>query len=352
MKKIDRREFLKASAGTALVALAPSILTGCGDSQTGSKRTGAAADLHMHLMRQKTADRLIRVLGRSEIYGRPIIESNGRLLISHLNSIGASKAFALSAAYIWGSLQLPPDEEYEEAKAENNWAVAQAAEYPGRLVPFFSVYPLAAYALDELERCKRDLKLSTMKVHFGGTAQINLQDQDHLRRIKALFAKAASLDIRVVIHFRNDLDFGAEDAQIFIDEILAPHPTLKVQLAHLGSNGGFDDVMEEVFGTFIQTFEENPALRKERLFFDLSVVILQKDQVMPDGTVWREATTPAQCARMAEMLRRWGLENILWGSDFFMADPLEFVSLTRNMLPLAADEYNVIMSNTGDSFLT
>ena len=87
MKKIDRREFLKTSAGAALLAMAPAILTGCGDSQTGSKRSGTAADLHMHLMRQETADRLISILKKSDIYGRPIIESNGKLLISHLERL-------------------------------------------------------------------------------------------------------------------------------------------------------------------------------------------------------------------------------------------------------------------------
>jgi predicted TIM-barrel fold metal-dependent hydrolase len=359
VKKINRREFLKASAGTAFLVMAPGVLTGCADSQNSLNRIGAAADLHMHLQRQKMADRMINVLGRSDIYGRPIIESNGKLLISHLDGIGASRAFAFSAAYIWGAPllaspefpRLPVDEEYEEVKAENDWAAAQAAEYPDRLVPFFSVHPFADYALDEIERCKRDLNLSTMKLHFGGS-MVSLQDAEQLPFIKGVFTKAASLNLRVVIHFRNDdPDFGVEDARIFIDEILAPHPDLKVQLAHLGSNGGFDDVTADVFGTFIQTFARNPRLRKERLFFDLSFVILQKDQVLPDGTLWRKATTHEECRRLAAMVRSWGIENILWGSDFFMADPSEYVSFTRQMLPLAGDEYNVIMNNTGNAFL-
>lgn len=355
MKKIDRREFLKASAGTAFLALAPAILTGCGGSDDGSKRIGAAADLHMHLQRQKMADRMIKVLGRSEIYGRPIMESSGKLLISHLDRIGASRAFAFSAAYIWGAplLQpkLPLNEEYEEVKAENDWAAAQAAAYPGRLVPFFSVHPFADYALDEIERCRQDLRLSTMKLHFGGS-QVSLQDEEQMPFIKAVFAKAASLDIRVVIHFRNDdPDFSAADVRIFIDEILAPHPALRIQLAHLGGNGGFDPVTEDIFDTFIRAFEGNPALRRERLFFDLSFVILEKDQIMDNGDVWRKATTPEQCKRLAEMLQRWGLENVLWGSDFFMADPSEYASFTRRMLPLSENEYNLIMNNVGDAFL-
>lgn len=361
MRKLNRREFLKALAGTSSLLLTPTIFAGCGGSHSGGsdKQIGVAADLHMHLQRQKMADRMIKVLGRSDIYGRPIIESNGKLLISHLDRIGALGAFAFSAAYIWGSPlletpefpRLPPNEEYEEVKAENNWAAAQTAEYPDRLSAFFSVHPFADYALDEIERCNRDLKLSAMKLHFGGSV-VSLQDPDDLRDIKAVLAKADSLDIAVVIHFRNDdPDFGTEDAQIFIDEILSSHPNLRVQLAHLGSNGGFDSVTENVFETFIQAFDKNPALRKERLFFDLSFVILERDQVMPDGSVWREATTRQQCERLANMLRRWGIENILWGSDFFMADPLEYISFTRRMLSLTADEYNYIMNNTGNAFL-
>jgi predicted TIM-barrel fold metal-dependent hydrolase len=336
--------------------MAPAVLTGCGDSQASPKRIGAAADLHMHLQRQKMADRMISAMGRSDIYGRPIIESTGRLLVSHLDKIGASRAFAFSAAYIWGSPllepKLPLNEEYEEVKAENNWAAAQAAEYPGRLVPFFSVHPFADYALDEIERCKRDLKLSTMKLHFGGS-QVSLQDAEQLPYIKAVFAKAASLGIRVVIHFRNDEpDFGAEDARIFIKEVLAPNPDLRVQLAHLGGNGGFDSVTGEVFGTFVRAFENNPSLRKERLFFDLSFVILQRDQIMPNGAVWRKATTIDECWRLAGVVRRWGIENILWGSDFFMADPSEYVGFTRRMLLLSPSDYDIIMTNTGDAFLT
>lgn len=359
MKKIDRRSFLKASAGTAFLALAPAILTGCGSSPGNGRRFGAAADLHMHVQRQNIADRMIRLLGRSEIYGRPIMESSGKMLISHLDRIGAAKAFVFSAAYVWGapllneleSPAMPIDVEYGEVRAENDWAAAQAAAYPDRLVPFFSVHPLADYALDEIERCNRDLRLSAMKLHFGG-GLVSLQDDAQLPAIKAVFAKAASLGIRVVLHFRNDdPDFGSDDAQLFIDEILAPHPGLKVQLAHLGSNGGFDTVADDIFSTFIRAFEKTPSLGKERLFFDLSFVILEHDQVTPEGKIWREATTPGQCARLAELLRRWGPENILWGSDFFMADPLEYASFTRRMLPLSEDEYNLIMNNNGDAFL-
>lgn len=361
MKELNRREFLKALAGTSSLLLMPTIFAGCGESHSvgSDKRQGAAADLHMHLQRQKIADHMIKVLGQSDIYGRPIIESNAKLLISHLDRIGASRGFAFSAAYIWGSPllerpefpKLSPDEEYEEVKAENNWAAAQAAEYPDRLTAFFSVHPFADYALNEIERCKRDLNLSAMKLHFGGS-MVSLQDTDNLRDIKTVLAKADSLGIAVVIHFRNDdPDFGTEDAQIFIDEILSSHPNLRVQLAHLGSNGGFDSVTEDVFETFIQAFDKNPALQKERLFFDLSFVILKDDQVTPDGYIWRKATTHEQCERLANMLRRWGVENILWGSDFFMADPEGYVNYTRRMLPLETDEYNFIMNNTGNTFL-
>lgn len=349
--KMKRREFLKVTAGTALLALAPPFLSGCGDSGQDTRRIGAEADLHMHLMRQKTADHIIAMIGRSDIYGRPIIESSGQILISKLDRIGAAKAFAFSSAYLWGSLPLPPAQEYEEAKAENDWAAAQATLYPDRLLPFFSVFPFADYALEEIDRCKKELRLSSLKLHFGGGAQVDLKDLDELNSIKTIMARANSLGIRVVIHLRSDdPDYGAEDAQIFIDEILAPHPDLKVQLAHLGSNGGFDEVTEEVFDTFIQAFEANPGLRKERLFFDLSFVILMNDQVMPDGTIWRKASTTEECARLAEKLRRWGINNIFWGSDFMMAEPLEYATFCRRMLPLSADEYNVIMNNNGGEF--
>lgn len=340
---VSRRDFLKLWAQLGVAAVAPRLLSGCGGGEP-QKREGADADLHMHLQSQREADLLVRVLGPT----RSNKENTAADLVYHLDLIGAKRAFALSGGQVWGSWLIAPLlpglglDEYEEVKAENNWAITQAALYPDRLVPFFSVNPLKAYALEEVERCVQEFHLNTLKLHFYASG-VCLREPDHLAKVKNLFARADELHLRLLIHPQTyDADFydrGPEIARIFIREVLALHPGLKVQLAHLGGGGLW---MEDLFGAYLHAFHED-RLEKKNIYFDFSYTIFDPQQ-------WPEIP-PGYYEPLADQLRSWGLERIFWGSDFRLADPETYAPLTRQLVTLTAAEYNQIVSHDGQAFL-
>ncbi len=76
-------------------------------------------------------------------------------VIEFLDDAGIRYATVLSTAYWFGDPDKPIADQDRLAgtRAENDWVIAETQKYPGRLVPFCGVNPLADYAITELERC-------------------------------------------------------------------------------------------------------------------------------------------------------------------------------------------------------
>ena len=298
------------------------------------------ADYHMHLTSSECANIMNEKLG-AEILGTYVPAfHNADEIISVLDRSGVQKAFALSNAYQWGMdlLGLPDDQINDWVKFENDFTARECAQYPDRLLPFMSINPLQDYALEEMDRCANQLGLRALKLHFTNS-NVDLRNPQHLESIKKVFAKAVELDMPVLLHFMSrNPEFGAVDAAILIDEIIAHHPTLKIQMAHLGS-GGLGDSMIKVFDTFIQRYEANPLLDKNNCKMDLAAVI-------SDGS--KPLTAPLsleQCQYITDQIRRWGVEHILFATDWPIFEPNEFENNIRTMLKLTEEEVNTLLSN-------
>jgi predicted TIM-barrel fold metal-dependent hydrolase len=302
-----------------------------------------AADCHMHLSSQEISDQMLAKIPPQMIPGDlELKKRSAQDMIAVLDQVGIKKAFALSAAYVWGMdiIQAGPSE-YDKVRFENDYSAGEAAKFPNRLTPFFSFNPLKDYAIEEMERCIDQLNMRGLKLHLTNS-NVNLREPEHLERVRDVLTHAAQRNIPALFHFRSRVrDFGPRDAQIFVDQILMKIPKLKVQIAHLGSWGGYDDLTAEVFDTFIQAYEEERGLQKINFYIDISVVLLEKE------VSGMQPATPEQSSNLAHQLRRWGIDHVLWGSDWPATESGESLQLILEKLPLSNEEFQTIFSKDG-----
>lgn len=102
-------------------------------------------------------------------------------------------------------------------RAENDWTAAQVARFRDRLAGFCSFNPLKSYALDELDRCMRDPRLSDVKLHFT-TSGIDLRNPEHVAHLRAVFRVANARRFPIVVHMRTlNPAYGRRDAEVFLN---------------------------------------------------------------------------------------------------------------------------------------
>ena len=288
------------------------------------------SDYHQHLFSPAAA---ALVAGKPEAPGM-----SARELVALLDAAGIQRALVLSMAYTWGKASREPVEnEYEHVKAENDYTAQQVAQYPGRLRAFCSVNPLKAYALDELARCSKDPHLRYgLKLHFGNS-DVVLGDAGHVALVRKVFEAANRYRMPIVVHMRASIDnkrpYGADEARVFLKDLLPAAPDVPVQIAHLAGSGGFDAATEAALGVFTEAIAGRDA-RMKNVWFDATVVV-------------RPTSTSEQLQRIAARIRQIGVERVLYGSDA-PASPLLYPAAgwaAFQRLPLTADELRVIATN-------
>jgi predicted TIM-barrel fold metal-dependent hydrolase len=230
-----------------------------------------------------------------------------RDVIALLDTPGIKRGVLLSLAYAYGRPGKEPPDEYEKVKAENDWTGAQAALYPKRLIAFCSFNPLKDYALGELERCAKDPDLKRgIKLHFGNS-DVQLENPEHVARLKTIFQAANAHRMAIVIHMRASISknrpYGAEQARIFLAQLMPLATRITVQIAHLaGSGPGFDDPKAQAaLEVFADAFEKHDPHTKN-LWFDVAT------SAFPSNS-------PEVSALLVKRIRQIGVKRILYGSD-------------------------------------
>lgn len=259
-------------------------------------------------------------------------------LIALLDSAGIRRAAVLSLAYILGDPARSRADEYERVKAENDWTSQQVARFPDRLVGFCSVNPLKEYALRELERCAKDPRLRRgLKLHFANS-KVDYHNPSHIDRLRQIFAAANQFRMAIVVHMRTSISakipYGAEEARIFLDEIVPAAPDVPIQVAHLAGAGGFSDpLIDQALAVFVDAIEKGDP-RSRQLWFDLTTVAVP-------------TATADQRDRLTMRIRQLGVNRLLYGSDAATGTnlpPREGWAAFRQ-LPLTADEFRTIAGN-------
>lgn len=249
-------------------------------------------------------------------------------LIAQLDSAGIKRAVGLSLAYWFGMPGRETENEYAKVKAENDWVAQEVTRFPNRLIGFCSVNPLKEYALEELERCTRRLRLSGLKLHLANS-DVDLRNPRHIEQLRRVFRTANDLKIPIVIHMRTRKpSYGRHDAEIFLRDVLPAAPDIPVQIAHMAGWGGYDTNTDQALAAFAEAISAgNPHAKK--LYFDLTTVAVTRQ-------------TAKTRKMIAERIRQIGLQRILFGSDTPPGDTWkEFV----RAVPLREEEFRTIAAN-------
>ena len=256
-------------------------------------------------------------------------------LIRDLDETGIERAVVLSVAYFFASpLRKWPGDEYENVRAENDWVAGQVARYPERLIGFCGVSPLKDYAVQEVRRCARELRMKGVKMHFR-SSQINVLNPEHLEKVRRVFRVANELGLALVVH-TNVRPYGREQAEVFLKELLPAAPDVVVQIAHFWGGNEFVPSALKVFADAVAA--KDP--RTKNLYFDLTEV--EAAAAITDDP-------PQTMQEIAGFMRQIGLRRIFYGSDAAATPDAPPTSLRwarlRGKLPLTNEELKVIAGN-------
>ena len=315
MRRVSRRHFLTAAVGAV----------GAASLHAQRQAPRPATDHHQHLFGPLT---------QSLAPTTPRLDADG--LVRLLDAAGIGRAVVLSTGYQFGNPNRPPvQDEYANVRAENEWTAQQVARHRNRLVGFCGVNPLKDYAEEEIQRCAGEPALRTgLKLHFGNS-DVQLDDPEHVAKVKVVFARANAAGMAIAVHLHGSVNrkrpHGARQARTFLEQLLPAAPDVVVQIAHLTSAGGWESEVEEAMSVFADAIRRSDP-RTRRLYFDISGVGLPE---------WEKYTTA-----VAACIRQIGIDRVLFGSDGtadFMR-PVEAWEACRR-LPLTVEETSEVAAN-------
>lgn len=329
----------------AALVLAP-LAAGCGpDAGSGDGSTDAAArpdappaDHHVHVRSEAATGafrRIQRALEQEVIPEERLTPRDGDDAVAALDSAGVRTGVLLSVAYMFGLPDVEFEDERAKVRAENDFVARQVARHPDRLVGFFSVNPLADYALEEIERCAGDPRLTGLKLHLANS-DVDLRAPEHLDRLAEVFGKAKELGVPVVIHlWTRTEDYGAEDVDAFVDRVLPAAPSIAVQVAHLGGGGGFTATTRRAVDAFVRAFRDHPD-RTANVVFDMAAVAVPEALARGDSaTIERVGEANRGFARA---VREIGLDRVVYGTDWDAVSMPLYLEGTRSDLPMDTAE--------------
>ena len=312
-----------------VVVLTAAVLLGTSRPATQSA-PAPVVDYHQHLFSPAAA---ALVLGQPDAPG-----ITARTVVELLDAIGIERALVLSMAYTWGKAsRAPVENEYEKVQAENDWTSQQVAQYPNRLRAFCSFNPLKPYALEELDRCRTNPQLRNgLKLHFGNS-DVDLDNPNDVAEVKKIFAAANGYRMPIVVHMHTSIDnrrnYGADEARVFLNELLPAAPDVPVQIAHLAGSGGFPAATDAALGVFTDAIAKRDP-RMTNVWFDATAVV-------------RPGMQPADLERIAARIRQVGVGRVLYGSDA-AASPQTYPKAGWAAflgLPLTTAEFRIIANN-------
>ena len=306
-------------------AFAACLLAACASvpvAPAAEYRGAPAVDYHQHLVSPAFATIIKQA------------ERDGDALVAEMDAAGVDKAVVLSVGYSFGDERKAIPDADGATRAENDWTSAQVVAHPGRLIGFCSANPLRDAALGELERCLRLPGMRGIKQHLGN-AGVSLRNPAHLARMQQVFALAERLRVPVLVHMRarGGTNYGAEDARIFIDQVLPTAQGIDIIVAHLGSAGPGYAQADEIMAVLAETAQGKDR-RLRRLYVDVATNVTDK-------------TTAEEGALIARRIRDFGPAHVLYGSD--LTPPGGSIGagwrIFREKLPLTEAEFQLIAGN-------
>jgi predicted TIM-barrel fold metal-dependent hydrolase len=284
---------------------------------------GAALDAHVHLMSQTLLDLST---------GGGAVAPGADDLVARLDEAQILRAVVLSYGYV----RELSDEAL--ARAENDHAAAQVARYPDRLIGFCGINPLRAGAAEEIDRCVDELGLHGVKIHMAN-ALLDVRLAEHAAALATVLDRARERDLPVLLHAGSPLGLALDsDAFLSLGGLIAERPELRLVLAHCTNDADRSEM--EVWLAGLQGGLFNP----DTLFVDTSSCLkfyADAPSAQKELIVWR--------------LREWGIDHVLFGSDYDFADPVETPAealATLRSYPFTPEELATLLRNDGSAWLT
>jgi predicted TIM-barrel fold metal-dependent hydrolase len=305
----------------AICLLLP-LLAACASTRSASPHA-PRIDYHQHLVSPAFA---------------PIVQlpaRDGRALLAELDAAGIDRAVVLSVGYSFADERKKLEDPDRLTRTENDWTSAQVAAGGGRLIGFCSANPLRPAALEELARCLALPGMKGVKLHFGNGG-ISLREPAHAARMVEVFTLAERMRAPVLVHMRarGGMNFGAEDARLFLDRLVPAAPSIEIVVAHFGGAGpGYPAQADEVMAVFGAAAERGDP-RMRNIHFDVATVVTAE-------------TTTEGAALVAARVRQVGSQRVLYGSD--LSPPGGSIrsgwEIFRDRTPLTAAELRTIAGN-------
>ena len=257
-------------------------------------------------------------------------------LLEQMQAAGVGRAHVMSSGYLAHSpMMVPARADADElVRDSNRYTVELARQSQGRLAAFISVNPNSASALTEIAYWGVNPGATGLKLHLTNSG-VDLRDPDQLQQLGRVFAAANQAGLAITVHMRTRApDYGAQDVNLFLDQVLTRAPDVPVILAHAGGWGGLDAATWRAMDAFASAFEAgHPAVSK--VYFEL-------------GQVYKADTPEADLERLASLVRRIGVDRYLVGSDWPFSGNLDvYLNQTLYRLPLSPDEWKQIRLNRG-----
>jgi uncharacterized protein len=269
---------------------------------------------------------------RDTFPGPPMQEViTGEQLVALLDIAGIERAVVLSSA---SGFEIPQvargTEVYANVRAENDWTAQEVARFPDRLIAFCGFNPLAEYALAELDRCAGNPHFKGLKLQLDAS-EMDFKNPEHVARLRRVFEASNRHRLPITVHARPLGDYGREQAEIFVNQVLPAAPDVPVQIAHLWGGGAFSDSALAAYAEAVSS--GHPATKN--LYFDVS------DAALVAGGSEEILRT------IALRIRQIGLRRILYGSDAAGAHPppREAWAAFRKEIPLTEEEFRIIANN-------
>lgn len=280
---------------------------------------GAAIDVHTHIASQALADLMT---------GGGVPAPGADDLVAKLDEAHVKRAVILSGAYF----ALPDD---SNVSPENDYIAAEVAKFPDRLIGFCGINPLFDSALAEIDRCLALPGMVGIKLHLEGS-QVDLIDENHVAKLNAVFDRIAALDAPVTMHVSepNELPLSGRSFGN-LAAILDAHPTVRVAFAHCAGHND-DDAIE------LWLRLHHSGYNPETSFVDVSACLA----FFADAPL-------AQRELMVWRFRKWGIDHVLFGSDyfaFFGETPQETLDILTKY-PFTQKELDTILNNDGSAWL-
>lgn len=327
----EEKRFLRLIAG-------PRLLLIIGTAIAPVQSSIASGDHHMHIY-SEDGTRVWAAMceliadGCADEPPVPTTALTSTAAVHALDNAGIEKGAILSLAYYYGFPPLAGGEfdDHAYVRAENEFVAEQVSRFPDRLVGFFSVNPLAEYAVPEVTYWATRNELTGLKLHLTNS-DVDFANPEHMDKLAAVIGVMNDHNLPVLIHLRSrDPDYGYQQAALFIDQVARHAPAVTFQLAHMGGWGRYDQGTDGAVQAFLDAIE-NGLIDRSKVWFDVAAVVKTD---LSDDIV----------ATLRRRFREIGFDRLLFASDWDEVEPDVYIDLLKQRLQLSDEDMEQLMKN-------